>query len=64
MADMGKSTAVSGTKGGAKRSIYYIILWIIAIIFFLPVLWIALCSFKSADDIFGLAAEIYFFAYV
>ncbi len=35
-----------------KRSgLYHLLLWVIALIFFLPILWIALASFKTKDQI-------------
>jgi len=45
-----------GTGAKAKRGIYYIILWIVAIIFFLPVLWIALSAFKTSGPTGDLLA--------
>jgi multiple sugar transport system permease protein len=34
-----------------RRNLYYLVLWLIAIIFFLPVLWIFLAAFKETGDL-------------
>ncbi len=39
---------------------YYILLWLIAIIFFLPILWIALASFKTNIEILTIPPKLIF----
>lgn len=43
-----------------KRAIYYSCLWAIALIFFLPVLWIMLSSLKSKDQILSNVPTLLF----
>ena len=37
-------------------------LWLVALIFFLPVLWIFLAAFKTNGELGALAAEVVLFA--
>ena len=39
---------------------YYILLWLVAIIFFLPVLWIVLSAFKIPSDILAWPPKVFF----
>lgn len=43
-----------------KRTGYYIMLWLISILFFLPVLWIVLSSFKTKQDILAWPPKFIF----
>ena len=47
-------------KNEKKKTGYYILLWAIAIIFFLPVLWIILCAFKTREDILSWPPKFFF----
>ncbi|MEN8113375.1 MAG: carbohydrate ABC transporter permease [Actinomycetota bacterium] len=53
--------AVATVRNGKSKSItYYIVLWSIALMFFLPVLWIAMTAFKSTPDILTVPPKILF----
>ena len=39
---------------------YYILLWLVAIIFFLPVLWIVMSAFKVPSDILAWPPKVFF----
>ena len=43
-----------------KRGVYYAILWMVALIFVAPVLWIVLASFKGRDDILAVPPKLVF----
>jgi len=46
---------------GKSRSIgYYIVLWTVALLFILPVFWIALTAFKSSADILAVPPKLIF----
>jgi len=47
-------------KSKAKSTIYYIVLWAVALLFFLPVLWIAMTALKSNADILAVPPKIFF----
>ena len=47
------------TSGG-RRIGYYTVLWAVALIFFLPVLWIMMAAFKSNDDILSVPPKLAF----
>ncbi len=47
-------------KRQVKSVAYYIVLWTVAVLFFLPVLWIALTGFKSQADILAVPPKIVF----
>jgi len=47
-------------QSAAKTRLYYGSLWLIAIVFFLPILWIALASFKTNSDILNIPPSIIF----
>jgi multiple sugar transport system permease protein len=44
----------------ARRHLYHAVLWLVALIFFSPVAWIALASFKSRDDILAVPPKLLF----
>lgn len=48
------------TSERLKRGLYYSCLWLIALIFFLPVLWILLSSLKSKDEILARIPAVFF----
>ena len=37
-----------------KQTLYHIVLWLVAIIFFLPVLWIILAALKTSNDVLAI----------
>ena len=39
---------------------YHALLWLVALIFFAPILWIVLCSFKTADQILAVPPKFIF----
>lgn len=43
-----------------RRAAYYVLLWVIALMFFLPVLWIVLSSLKSTDQMLSSVPTIFF----
>lgn len=45
---------------GGRRIGYYTALWAVALIFFLPVLWIMMAAFKSNDDILSVPPKLAF----
>ena len=47
-------------KSKAKSTIYYIVLWAVALLFFLPVLWIALTAVKTNSDILAVPPKLIF----
>jgi len=40
-----------------KRSLYHLLLWAIALLFFSPIIWMIICSFKSRQQILTLPPE-------
>ena len=34
-----------------RQDVYHLVLWLISIVFFLPVLWIFLAAFKTTGDL-------------
>jgi multiple sugar transport system permease protein len=48
------------TGGGWRRHLYHAILWLVALLFFAPVLWILLSSFKTADQILAVPPKFLF----
>lgn len=44
----------------AKRRIYYTLLWLVAILFFLPVFWIVLAALKTPSDILAVPPKLFF----
>ena len=47
-------------KREKKKIGYYILLWIVAILFFLPVLWIILSAFKTRMEILSWPPKFFF----
>lgn len=43
-----------------KTRVYYAILWLIAILFFLPIFWIMLAAFKTDSDILAVPPKLIF----
>ncbi len=41
----------SDRKKGVKRSLYHLVLWAISILFFSPIIWMIICSFKTREEI-------------
>ena len=44
----------------ARTALYYTLLWLIAIFFFLPVLWVMLAAFKTPNDILAVPPKFVF----
>ena len=44
----------------ARTALYYTLLWLIAIFFFLPVLWVTLAAFKTPNDILAIPPKFVF----
>jgi multiple sugar transport system permease protein len=42
------------------NGLYYALLWLIAILFFLPIFWIVLAAFKTPDDILAIPPKLVF----
>jgi multiple sugar transport system permease protein len=40
-----------------KRSLYYILLWAISLLFFTPIIWMVICSLKTRNQIITLPPE-------
>ena len=47
-------------RKGLRRTLYHILLWLIAVIFFLPVLWIILAAFKTKDQLLAVPTKWFF----
>jgi len=45
---------------GWRRTAYHLSLWIVALIFFAPILWIVLSSFKTTDGILAIPPQFVF----
>jgi len=43
-----------------KRTLYHAVLWLVSLIFFLPIAWIVLSSFKTRDDILAVPPKLVF----
>ena len=43
-----------------SNALYYTLLWLIAIIFFVPIVWIVLASFKTDSDILAIPPKLLF----
>lgn len=43
-----------------RTRLYYALLWLIAIIFFIPIFWIVLAAFKTPDDILAIPPKLFF----
>ncbi|MEN8040265.1 MAG: carbohydrate ABC transporter permease [Actinomycetota bacterium] len=53
-------TAAARRNGRSRSFGYYLILWAVAIGFFLPVLWIAMTAFKSPPEILVVPPKVFF----
>jgi len=47
-------------KRNWRKTLYYAVLWLVALIFFAPVLWIFLAAFKTKDGILAIPPQIIF----
>jgi multiple sugar transport system permease protein len=45
---------------GWRQKIYHLALWLVSIIFFLPVVWIIMGAFKTKDDLLAIPPKIIF----
>ncbi len=43
-----------------RQRIYHIVLWLVSIIFFLPVVWIIMGAFKTKDDLLAIPPKFFF----
>ncbi|MBD3306627.1 ABC transporter permease subunit [candidate division KSB3 bacterium] len=43
-----------------RQTVYHLSLWLVAILFFLPVLWIILAAFKTKDDLLAIPPKWFF----
>lgn len=58
-ADAAGAVATHRAPRDWRRSLYHLVLWLVALLFFAPVLWIFLAAFKSTGDL--VAPEFRFF---
>ncbi len=47
-------------KRNWRQTIYHVLLWLVSILFFLPVLWIILGAFKTKDDLLAIPPKWFF----
>ena len=40
-----------------RRTVYHVVLWLVSIVFFLPILWIILAAFKTKDDLLAVPVK-------
>ena len=40
-----------------RRTAYHVVLWLVSILFFLPILWIVLAAFKTKDDLLAVPVK-------
>jgi multiple sugar transport system permease protein len=40
-----------------RRTVYHVLLWLVSILFFLPILWIILAAFKTKDDLLAVPVK-------
>jgi len=40
-----------------RRSVYHVVLWLVSLVFFLPILWIILAAFKTKDDLLAVPVK-------
>ena len=50
------TATMSRPRWNWRRTLYHVVLWLVALLFFAPVLWIFLAAFKSTGDLRRLAA--------
>ncbi len=43
-----------------RQRLYHLLLWLVALVFFAPVAWIILCSFKTPDDLLAAPPKLLF----
>jgi len=51
---------MSEHRGGWTQGLYHLLLWLIALVFFAPVLWIILAAFKSTGDLVAPDFRLFF----
>jgi multiple sugar transport system permease protein len=51
---------MSEPRGGWTQGLYHLLLWLIALVFFAPVLWIILAAFKSTGDLVAPDFRLFF----
>ena len=51
---------MSEPRGGWSQHLYHLVLWLIALAFFAPVLWIILAAFKSTGDLVSPSFSLFF----
>jgi multiple sugar transport system permease protein len=51
---------MSESRGGWTQGLYHLLLWLIALVFFAPVLWIILAAFKSTGDLVAPDFRLFF----
>lgn len=44
-------------RRGLREATYHVVLWLVAIVFFLPILWIILAAFKTKDDLLAVPVK-------
>lgn len=47
-------------RSRARTTLYYLVLWTVAILFFLPVFWILMAAFKEPDEILAIPPKFLF----
>lgn len=40
-----------------RRSVYHVVLWVVSLVFFLPIFWIILAAFKTKDDLLAVPVK-------
>jgi multiple sugar transport system permease protein len=40
-----------------RRTLYHVVLWLVSIVFFLPIVWIVLAAFKTKDDLLAVPVK-------
>ncbi|HET9595062.1 MAG TPA: carbohydrate ABC transporter permease [Anaeromyxobacteraceae bacterium] len=40
-----------------RRGLYHVVLWVVSIVFFLPIVWIVLAAFKTKDDLLAVPVK-------
>jgi multiple sugar transport system permease protein len=40
-----------------RRTVYHVVLWVVSLVFFLPILWIILAAFKTKDDLLAVPVK-------
>ena len=47
-------------RKGCRQTLYHVVLWLVAIVFFLPVLWVALAAIKTKSDLLAVPPRWFF----